>query len=261
MEKISVNGEEYVKASSIARELGYTSDYVGQLCRSGAVASTMVGRTWYVDEDSLRKHKKNRYRSSVSKTQAELKRSISNNLAGDRFGAQNSPNHSQSSLKTDYESDESELVPLLRRLETGQAGHVTPSASEVETVDSSEKRIQRSLTAEGQPVPLTRINTPKKELKKRTTRLNENYREEYSDPKILYKDAKKLENPPMVRPQNSLMLLVTTAMLALIMAFSLLTVQIELLADSSQVSTAYSADVHELNRLLTDLLLQFRQIF
>ncbi len=64
MNSISINNENYVKATDIARELGYTADYVGQLCRAGKVQAELVGRSWYVSEESIRAHKKNRYRST-----------------------------------------------------------------------------------------------------------------------------------------------------------------------------------------------------
>ena len=36
---------------------GYKIDYVGQLCRTGKVESKRIGRTWFVNEDSILKHK------------------------------------------------------------------------------------------------------------------------------------------------------------------------------------------------------------
>lgn len=62
METLSIDNREFVKAAVIAKELGYTSDYVGQLCRAKKVASKLVGRTWYVDRHSITNHKRNRYK-------------------------------------------------------------------------------------------------------------------------------------------------------------------------------------------------------
>lgn len=53
-------GNEYVSASLAAKKLGYTSDYIGQLCRSGKIPGKLMGRTWFVDLQVLVNHKKNR---------------------------------------------------------------------------------------------------------------------------------------------------------------------------------------------------------
>lgn len=51
-------GTEYISASRAAEKVGYASDYIGQLCRSGKVPGKLVGRTWYVDQRALELHKK-----------------------------------------------------------------------------------------------------------------------------------------------------------------------------------------------------------
>ena len=66
MEVLTIEGKDYVKASVLARELGYTNDYVGQLCRAEKVTAQRVGRNWYVDPDSLRAHKKTRYQKTTA---------------------------------------------------------------------------------------------------------------------------------------------------------------------------------------------------
>jgi len=57
-ESLIIEGKQYISAHRAAEIAGYSNDYVGQLCRSGKVVSRMVGRFWYVNEKSLRKHKK-----------------------------------------------------------------------------------------------------------------------------------------------------------------------------------------------------------
>ncbi len=66
MEVISIDGVEYVRASVLARRHRYTSDYIGQLCRSGKVEAKLVGRTWYVNPESVDGHKNGRYQKSSS---------------------------------------------------------------------------------------------------------------------------------------------------------------------------------------------------
>lgn len=105
MERISTNGEIYVKASTIARELGYTADYVGQLCRGGKVDAQLIGRSWFVNERSIREHKQDRYRSTAAKSRQEIKRAIQN---GPMRHASDPKNSAFS-----YETDTSDLFPVI----------------------------------------------------------------------------------------------------------------------------------------------------
>src|SRR3989338_7576807 len=51
------SGKEYISASRAAQKSGYASDYIGQLCRSGKISGSLVGRTWYVDYAELVEYK------------------------------------------------------------------------------------------------------------------------------------------------------------------------------------------------------------
>ena len=48
MEILVLDGKTYVKASKAAKDLGYATDYVGQLCRNDQIDAHLIGRTWYV---------------------------------------------------------------------------------------------------------------------------------------------------------------------------------------------------------------------
>lgn len=101
MKTIEIKGKVYTKASDVANELGYTSDYIGQLCRGGKVDAELVGRTWYVDTTSIAEHKSTRYRSSVAKTSQGVQSSL-----------KELQNHPTVSLRVhSYESDTSSLLP------------------------------------------------------------------------------------------------------------------------------------------------------
>jgi len=76
MDVLSVGGKDYVKANVIAKDLGYTADYVGQLCRSRKVDAKLVGRSWYVDRNSIHLHRTNRYRSTQAKSIETLKETL-----------------------------------------------------------------------------------------------------------------------------------------------------------------------------------------
>jgi hypothetical protein len=53
MDELEISGRRYLSTRRAAREHGYHSDYMGQLIRGGKVAGQKVGRSWYIDEQSL----------------------------------------------------------------------------------------------------------------------------------------------------------------------------------------------------------------
>jgi hypothetical protein len=63
METLEHNGAIFTKATVLAKRLNYTTDYIGQLCRAGKVEAKLVGRAWFVREDTLTNHKADRYKS------------------------------------------------------------------------------------------------------------------------------------------------------------------------------------------------------
>ncbi len=63
MDTLEYNGVIFTKATVLAKRLGYTTDYIGQLCRAGKVEARLVGRAWFVREDALLNHKADRYKS------------------------------------------------------------------------------------------------------------------------------------------------------------------------------------------------------
>jgi hypothetical protein len=57
IDSILIKDKKYLSSPQAGKLVGYTTDYVGQLCRNKKVESQMIGRTWYVSEDSILKHK------------------------------------------------------------------------------------------------------------------------------------------------------------------------------------------------------------
>lgn len=53
MDELQISGKRFISSRRIAREHGYTSDYVGQLIRGGKIVGQKVGRAWYVEEQSF----------------------------------------------------------------------------------------------------------------------------------------------------------------------------------------------------------------
>ena len=59
MDELTLDGKVYLSSKRAAAVTGYAKDYVGQLCREGRVEARLVGRSWYVYEPSIMKHRFN----------------------------------------------------------------------------------------------------------------------------------------------------------------------------------------------------------
>lgn len=53
------DGKKYISAKSASLLTGYTSDYIGQLCRASKIDSRRVGRIWFVAEGAILNYEKN----------------------------------------------------------------------------------------------------------------------------------------------------------------------------------------------------------
>jgi len=51
------DGKKFISAKQAAEIFGYTSDYVGQLCRAKKIDARLVSRSWYVYEKDILDHK------------------------------------------------------------------------------------------------------------------------------------------------------------------------------------------------------------
>lgn len=52
-----LEGKKYISSRRASEISDYASDYIGQLCRAEKLDCRMIGRTWFVTEESLRVHK------------------------------------------------------------------------------------------------------------------------------------------------------------------------------------------------------------
>ncbi|MEK7227497.1 MAG: hypothetical protein AAB641_01220 [Patescibacteria group bacterium] len=65
------SGKEYISASRASKKIGYSSDYIGQLCRAKKIPGQLVGRTWYIELAVLLEYKKNRKIKNKIEREAE----------------------------------------------------------------------------------------------------------------------------------------------------------------------------------------------
>jgi len=64
-----IEGKKYISSRRASEMSDYSSDYVGQLCRANKLDCKMVGRTWFVTEESIHLHK-----ASISREEASRNR-------------------------------------------------------------------------------------------------------------------------------------------------------------------------------------------
>ena len=54
---VLIEGKEFVSSERASKLVGYTKDYVGQLARAGKIEAKRIGRSWYISQNSITKHK------------------------------------------------------------------------------------------------------------------------------------------------------------------------------------------------------------
>lgn len=67
------DGKTYISVGRASKKLGYTADYIGQLCRAGKIDARMIGRTWYVEWESVKNHKKSK-KHRIRRTAEEIRK-------------------------------------------------------------------------------------------------------------------------------------------------------------------------------------------
>jgi len=56
-EPLTFEGKRFLSSAEAAKVVGYSPDYIGQLCRGGKLVSKRVGKSWFVEESSMRSYK------------------------------------------------------------------------------------------------------------------------------------------------------------------------------------------------------------
>jgi hypothetical protein len=140
MEVLTLGGKQFVKASKAAKDLGYASDYVGQLCRSGAVEAHLVGRTWYVNVDTLGAHRVDKKRNARVKAREYAKKSIEE---ARQLSVHESTNKPQN-IVIHYEEDRKELIPEVKHMRIASPEKVVPTVVGSSNEESAGYEIQNA---------------------------------------------------------------------------------------------------------------------
>lgn len=151
MKEVTIDGVRYVSAAIAAKDFKYTTDYIGQLCRAKRVDAQLVGRSWYVNPESLASMRAGgKYSRSKGKTAKidepiyEVKVSVEPVLTktvvkmNDFLSGETKNFAKRIDWKPlRYESDEADLLPALRPVE--------PKIVKVDLAESSEITIKSGL--------------------------------------------------------------------------------------------------------------------
>ncbi len=140
MEVLVLDGKNYVKASKAARDLGYTTDYVGQLCRSGQINAHLIGRTWYVDQEQLGTHRVEKKRMSRTKAREQARALIQSTRAQSTASQNTSRN-----IPISYENDASPLIPETRKLSISSELYTVVPESEEHSMNVIENKGKKIL--------------------------------------------------------------------------------------------------------------------
>ncbi|MEM9336886.1 MAG: hypothetical protein AAGA35_03465 [Patescibacteria group bacterium] len=154
MEQVVIDGITYEKAAKVAKQFRYTKDYIGQLCRSGKVDAKLIGRSWFVNPETLTEHKKARYQKNAGEdgvsTKDEAKKGDATESSNKRFLDKITWN------KVSYETDNADLFPQVKKDTVNVSISVDPA--EAEQVDVvSESQAQKLVPTEIPEVSLTGV--------------------------------------------------------------------------------------------------------
>ena len=127
MDTVNVKGINYEKASLLAKEFKYTSDYLGQLCRARKVDCQLIGRTWYINRDSLVSHRNSRYSKNntlsdektfeynvkINKSRVEIEPFLKNKVIKMTASRTGHFNDETNWKPAKYELDKGDLLPTM----------------------------------------------------------------------------------------------------------------------------------------------------
>lgn len=150
---VGLDGKKYISASRASKLSGYNQDYVGQLARSGQILARQIGNRWYVEENSVSSHKKEKdaLLAAVQSESVGLRKNVVTEL-------QTSAYESESATSLHYFEDKKDLMPVLT--EADDAIHVR--SDEKSENESDEKISDISIYKAANRIPINRssgINT------------------------------------------------------------------------------------------------------
>lgn len=72
MDELIFAGNKYISSKRAGKLTGYTTDYVGQMCRGGKMDCRLVGRNWYINEAAIKAQKKSFKKEQLGENKKEI---------------------------------------------------------------------------------------------------------------------------------------------------------------------------------------------
>ncbi len=182
MESLTLEGKKYISSKRAAKISGYTKDYIGQLCRADALPAKMVGRSWYIEEGSLKEHYKT-YQggavtdSSVWDVDQVEEESVPLQEVASRYVDRQEQKHKQELLDSlfefKYKKDDAALFPELQIKESEpeevtqikiERGNISSNNKDIESPDHFAARTV-NITCTEQDVPRIHLQKNKRRIK------------------------------------------------------------------------------------------------
>lgn len=151
MKELVLNGRTYLSTKRAAEVTGYTTDYVGQLARGGKVDAQLVGRNWYISEDSITKHKFGEAKVNIRKEIADEKPAPALEVLVE------SAEEEDKEIEESIPSVDEEVAVNENVVESGK------SLEEMENVWQEWYKAQRSVPDEGEEVFINRSDVEESE--------------------------------------------------------------------------------------------------
>lgn len=156
MQEVVLDGVTYTKAAAAAKQFKYTSDYIGQLCRAKKLDARLVGRTWYVNTDSIAAYQATKssttnsesIKSHVVTSSEDMAHSVKINrkrvepvlatkTAKKLYGTQEAA--TSRTVNVSYSVDDAHLIPKIRTVDAPpRYVPLTPAGGQSLPVDHSE---------------------------------------------------------------------------------------------------------------------------
>ncbi|MEN9913127.1 MAG: hypothetical protein RLY66_535, partial [Candidatus Parcubacteria bacterium] len=137
-DSIIIEGREFISVGRAAEITKYTKDYVGQLCRGGKVAARMIGRTWFIDRESL-----SLYKNSVDSGAAQVAHTHAALYAENQIAKLASQKQvvspvipAEKALEIKYVSDGRAALPELNKAQSQTSSVVTANEKVLASVES-----------------------------------------------------------------------------------------------------------------------------
>lgn len=216
MNTIEADGKTYIKAADAARAVGYTADYVGQLCRKGSIDARFVGRSWYVKEGELERQKKSKARTNTEKTIKEMERKLEITEEAERkihktvYVPGVTPLYRKRILETpiSYTTDEGDTVPSPSRI-----------VEEPETFTPKEETKNENESNQTEDVSASRNTAVDSHVEEVVTETEE-LKEETPEPTTRWEVPEPVWNEELPVARKSLLPVLATAMAGFVLVLS-----------------------------------------